>query len=108
MVRLIDIDVFRSDYKLAEECKNCKRDEKWHCDRQMYSARDICGWLDDAEVVDAAPVVHGRWIKLREASEWDQKRCSVCGEVCCCQGNYCMNCGAKMDGDDNDGRRSDN
>ena len=50
--------------------------------------------------VDAAPVVHGRWIKLAEAPEWDQRRCTVCGDVSCCQRNYCPNCGAKMDEDD--------
>ena len=55
--------------------------------------------LEKIPAVDAAPVVHGRWIKLAEAPEWDQRRCTVCGDVSCCQRNYCPNCGAKMDGD---------
>lgn len=59
----------------------------------------IRAWIDEQPTVDAAPVVHGRWIKLAEAPEWDQRRCTVCGDVSCCQRNYCPNCGAKMDGD---------
>jgi hypothetical protein len=34
-----------------------------------------------------------------EGTEWDQRRCTICGDVSCCQRNYCPNCGAKMDGD---------
>ena len=55
-MRLIDIDEFRTNNKFAEKCVDCKRDSKWECDRQMYSARDICGCLDDAPIVDAIPV----------------------------------------------------
>ena len=59
--------------------------------------------IDQLPAVDAAPpAVHGRWIKLAEAPEWDQRRCTVCGDVSCCQRNYCPNCGAKMDGGEDD------
>lgn len=49
--------------------------------------------------IDAEPVRHGRWLRLDEAPEWDQRRCSECGDISCCQRNYCPNCGARMDGD---------
>lgn len=55
--------------------------------------------VNSAETIDAEPVRHGRWIKMTESPEWDQKRCSACGDISCCQRNYCPNCGAKMDGD---------
>ena len=55
--------------------------------------------IEDAPTVDAEPVRHGRWIKLIEASEWDQRRCSICGDMPCCQRSYCPHCGAKMDGE---------
>lgn len=42
---------------------------------------------------------HGRWEPYKRAPEWDQKQCSVCGDISCCQGNFCPNCGAKMDGE---------
>ena len=66
-------------------------------DRNYRRALEI---VESAAAVDAAPVVHGRWIKISEAPEWDQRRCSICSDIACCQGNYCMNCGAKMDGGD--------
>lgn len=60
--------------------------------------------LMELPTADVAPVVHGRW----NADE----TCSVCGEKST-EGldatkwnywfpNYCPNCGAKMDGGDND------
>lgn len=55
--------------------------------------------LDAIPAVDAAPVVHGRWIDIPDKPEWDQKMCSVCGEYFCCQNNYCPNCGARMRGE---------
>ena len=39
-------------------------------------------------------VKHGRWIK-RGDNSWE---CSVCHEISCCNGNYCVDCGARMDG----------
>lgn len=41
---------------------------------------------------------HGQWIDIPDRPEWDQKQCSLCGDFRCCQGNYCPNCGAIMDG----------
>ena len=56
--------------------------------------------LKKAEIVDAAPVVHGRWIKA-ECSEKDgNARCSNCGQWEWDNCNYCPNCGAKMDLED--------
>ena len=55
----------------------------------------------DIPAADVVPVRHGRWIDTRE----------YCGDYMCsnCEAlygtnkfNYCPNCGAKMDGGDND------
>ena len=54
---------------------------------------------DEQPAMDAEPVRHGRWLRLDEAPERDQRRCSECGDISCCQRNYCPNCGARMDGD---------
>lgn len=48
---LIDVDAFRREFGFAKECRDCKRNAKWECAAQMYSARDICGWLDDTPIV---------------------------------------------------------
>ena len=53
---LINRETFRANWGFAEKCADCKRNEKWNCDKQMYSARDICGWLDDATVVGAIKI----------------------------------------------------
>ena len=105
MARLIDIDVFRAEHMLAEQCEECKRDDKWHCDEQMYSAHDICGWLDDAPIIDAVPVRHGRdlWEDTNYPCEF---KCSLCGKEIrefwsSWDIEYCPFCGAKMDGGEN-------
>ena len=62
---------------------------------------------------DVAPVVHRRWISWEEAGNFvpspDRHECSVCHDAAQVLVNgfellsdYCRNCGAKMDGGDND------
>lgn len=80
-MRLIDIDVFREENKFAEKCADCKRNYKWKCDMQMYSACDICGWLDDAEIMGG--VEPSRLLTLEEALSsdecWIEGRNGACG-----------------------------
>lgn len=62
--------------------------------------------INDAPAVDAAPVVHGRWIEkvdmvesyLADSTEVFFE-CSVCESPNYGESPYCPNCGAKMDGD---------
>ena len=56
-MRLIDIDAFRKDLGLAERCEDCERDARECQYEQIYTRMDFCGWLDDAEIIDAVPVV---------------------------------------------------
>ena len=51
-MRLVDIDALRDRFSVAEICEDCKRDGRY-CDTEIYSARDICGVLDDEPVVKA-------------------------------------------------------
>lgn len=46
---------------------------------------------------DVAPVRHGRW-----DSDMSGAWCSVCGEYSEGEWNYCPNCGAKMDGENDE------
>lgn len=64
---------------------------------EYYHTSYIVGEINCLPTIDAAPVVHGRWIDIPDKPEWDQKMCSVCGDYFCCQNNYCPNCGAKME-----------
>jgi hypothetical protein len=69
-----------------------------------WDAPIVRAWLDDQPTVDAVEVVHGRWIwKPIQNKTW-VLTCSVCGSE---EGahelyNYCPNCGAKMDGGNED------
>ena len=57
---------------------------------------------------DVAPVVHGRWeYDLPTINTYGQLRCSICNWWTLDPSvdrsySYCPNCGAKMDGGDND------
>lgn len=56
------------------------------------------------QAADVAPVRHGRWLPTTKwwqgGSAW--KQCSECGRLHCGTPNYCNNCGAKMDGVDDE------
>lgn len=67
---------------------------------QMYlSTKRI---VRNAPAVDAAPVARGEWIELHEENGHEVGTCSHCRHVRIVD-NYCPNCGAKMDGgNDND------
>ena len=56
--------------------------------------------VSDAPAADVAPVVHGRWIHDGRRFEGgiDWCHCSECGNSnnFCARTNYCPNCGAKM------------
>ena len=61
--------------------------------------------VETAPTVDAAPVVHGRWEPFG-GKYYSRKKCSCCGwdgQEWIKFYNFCPNCGAKMDGgNDND------
>jgi hypothetical protein len=60
--------------------------------------------IDKLPTVDAVEVVHGRWIPIRNKIHgyYMGLLCSECGHKATNKGgNYCPNCGAKMDGDVN-------
>ncbi len=57
--------------------------------------------VDNASIIDAAPVVHGQWNDTYKSGHMPFPR-NVCS-VCDCWGerrsDYCSNCGARMGGD---------
>ena len=63
--------------------------------------------IEREPAVDAVPVRHGRWIKRGYACGENEYECSVCHETewrTSASGmKYCMFCGARMDGGDEDG-----
>lgn len=64
-MRLIDADALKADYGMADDCKDCRTGYRSCEYDRIYSKMDFCGWIDDAETVDAIPV---EWIKKQ--IEW--------------------------------------
>ena len=59
--------------------------------------------VSDAPAADVAPVVHGVWVCVNKIDPISGYRCSKCRRrVGFDLTPYCPNCGAKMDGGDND------
>lgn len=72
-----------------------------------YAAMDVIKRLPAADVTE---VVHGQWVHSRYDNcfeQFDIVKCSRCGHEAYAAayfvrgGNYCPNCGAKMDGGSN-------
>lgn len=57
--------------------------------------------LRSVESADVAPVRHGRWVVI-DAEEPRRYGCSECKRLSWHMENYCGNCGARMDGDEDD------
>lgn len=99
-MRLIDADALK---KHIDEvfCKPCSHKGAM-CDACYMD--DALYQIECAPSVDAAPVRHGRWAHHKGGYS-DHYECTVCGEgiVLTARFRYCPNCGAKMDGgDDNE------
>lgn len=69
-------------------------------------------YIEALPATDVAPVVHGRWIHSRYedcSEQFEIVKCSQCNHEAYAMalyvhgGNYCPNCGAKMDGERKDG-----
>ena len=75
----------------------CKHPRSW--------VDDMLGEVLDAPAADVEPVRHGRWGK-KQGGFWEFAACSLCGEKTPTVGiipNYCPNCGAKMELEDENG-----
>ena len=89
-------------------------DECINRDEFIEAVKDIPMWgsaaamlADSIPAADVAPVVHGRWIHSRYedcSEQFELVKCSQCNHEAYALafyvrgGNYCPNCGAKMDG----------
>ena len=71
------------------------------------------GLVDAAPTIEAEPVKHGRWLITQEPLSWHDVNCVECsacheswiydedyGFDDLCDWNYCPNCGARMDEED--------
>lgn len=68
---------------------------------------DLANELEDFPAADVAPVRHGKWVHSHYencSEQFEIVKCSCCGHEAYAMafyvrgGNYCPNCGARMDG----------
>ena len=95
MARLIDadalMDVIRQhEYRLATKQSSI--------DYGMFTL-GIQQAVDEQPTVDVVEVVHGRWLYVDTDTE-HFFLCNRCKKKEYWESNYCPNCGARMDGDD--------
>ena len=99
MARYIDVEPLED--KLKEHIK------KTESELMLGALSTFLRVLDITPTADVAPIKHGRWKEQKitfnkwggdvvtEKTLW---RCSVCGHEDSILTNYCSNCGARMDG----------
>jgi len=46
---LIDVDKFKEDYHMGDDCPTCSQNTRSCEYDRVYSKMDFCSWLDDAE-----------------------------------------------------------
>ena len=66
----------------------------------------VLGAIDYQPIVDAVPVVYGKWIFGKKHDDFVEAKCSVCETLLLVkwydklsQYNYCQHCGARMGGE---------
>lgn len=86
--------------------KEALKESFWASCNNCLSEDDIADLIDEIPAADVAPVVHGNWVSCFE--DWRKQiegdKCSSCGfehyGTNIRSYNFCPNCGAKMDLED--------
>ncbi len=98
MARYIDAEYVLE--RLAFYIEDIGYEERINKRYSRITVEDAMALVEDAPTADVRPVKHGHWIE-----EGDIQICSECGEEHCWQdyrASYCEDCGAKMDGEEED------
>lgn len=87
-------------------------DRENYCENICHCSNEYCDRIScpiwKAPAADVAPVRHGKWAHSRYencSEQFEIVKCSCCGHEAYAMafyvrdGNYCPNCGARMDGD---------
>lgn len=82
-------------------------DDMMNVNGTLISLHDARETISNFPAADVAPVRHGKWVHSRYencSEQFELVKCSCCGHEAYAMalyvrgGNYCPNCGAKMDG----------
>lgn len=82
-----------------------ERNGDWYDPISWECIADACKAIKTAPAADVAPVVHGEWIDIPDGTETICSYCKASWNVFdndTYRFNYCPNCGAKMEREDED------
>ena len=87
----------------SEECQKAFEELGGESGIYADAYNDLAEDFYSIPAADVAPVVHARWIPFHSEAAGDIQYCSACEIGFGAKTDYCPNCGAKMDGgDDNE------
>ena len=97
MAEYIERETFLKDAEIRYclPCKGAGKDYNGLKCRACW-VDDMMGDVDDAPAADVAPVVHGRWVCVDTDTE-QFLLCNRCKKKEYWESNYCPECGARMD-----------
>lgn len=97
-MRLIDVDAFKNDYCMADECKDCQTPVRTCEYDRVYTKMDFCEWLDSAPTVQPERK-KGKWIYNSPVT----MKCDQCGLIIkdwdWNRFKFCPNCDCDMRGE---------
>lgn len=91
-------------------------DDMMNVNGTLISLHDARETISNFPTADVVPVRHGKWVHSRYencSEQFEMVKCSCCGREAYAMafyvrdGNYCPNCGAKMDGWRVEGKEND-
>ena len=95
-MRLIDGDALRQEVERIFMKHFAKSKEKFVQD----TFKALFKRIDSAPIIEARPVVRGRWVDLGRNYYTVVSQCSECGAKYDFRSPYCPNCGADMRGEE--------
>lgn len=98
-------DYIEREAALAYPIRKDKCDRKHANKHFIFGIESVIEFVENLPAADVAPVEHGHWndinpAVLKPGISW-VCRCSLCGCPQDYKHNYCPNCGARMDKEDN-------
>ncbi len=93
-MRLIDADAAIEAFGLSEKTRKYGGDHSGYNTMMLYEIQNV---LDDLPTVQPQT---GKWIPIEDSDCWRGYICDKCGKAVNQKENYCPNCGAIMENND--------
>ena len=101
--KLVDINTERCE-ALRKQLREAHENYEKHLNELTTKCNQLQAAVDNYEKriaeLEAQLPKEGEWIPVDDGMVY--VKCSVCGDVMCCRGHYCPNCGARMKGENDE------